>query len=343
MSDAKKDLLLLPISGPRGASSRYRLFQYLPALDAAGISYTIHTPSPPRHGVARILDSQREQISTLKLAKNCKATFIQKRLLSESLVDRLSASGPIIFDFDDAIFTSPDGHRSWIARRRVNARLQHTLATSKLVIAGNFYLADYARQYASNVVEIPTVIDTERYPARPHLDAREMVIGWIGHSVNHPYLLALADALQSLAAKTRFRLLIVSDRDLVLPGIDVENRRWSESSEVQDILAMDIGIMPMPDDPWSRGKCGLKALQYMAAGIPVVCAPVGVNAEIITAGQNGFTASSASEWTLNLEHLCASTKLRAALGGRARENVESDYSLHGAAPRMVSLIGKLLR
>ncbi|MEW6163753.1 MAG: glycosyltransferase [Pseudomonadota bacterium] len=277
------------------------------------------------------------------LAQEARTVFIQKRLLPEEQILSLARSRPLVFDFDDAIFTSPSGNRSFLAQRRVESRLRQVLSAARLVIAGNRYLAEYAGQYASEVMILPTVVDVDRYPIKNHVAKEEVVIGWIGHSVNHPYLAALADVLQEVARSFRIRLLVVSDRDLDVPGLQVENRRWSEASEVGDILDMDIGVMPLPDDPWSRGKCGLKAIQYMAAGIPVVCAAVGANVEIVRHGVDGYTASSFEDWAVGLSVLCKDHQRRMQLGLAARERVEASYSFRMAAPLMIHALSRICR
>ncbi len=338
------DILFLPVSGPRGASSRYRVFQFLPAIEAAGLTHRLHLPpAGPGKGLGRIVTAWREQRAIRMLAAEARLTFVQKRLLPEGLVNSLARTGRLVFDFDDAIFTSPSGNRSTHASRRVERRLHAVLAAADVVLAGNRYLADYAAPRARRVVVLPTVVDTDRYPARQHGGNRQPVVGWIGHSVNHPYLAAMRPILQRLATAQGFRLLIVSDKDLLLPGIEVENRRWSEATEVTDILDMDIGIMPMPDDPWSRGKCGLKALQYMAAGVPVVCAAVGANAEIVRNAVDGFAVTTDGQWQQALGELCASVDLRTRLGASARQRVHDAYSLASATPLLIDTLASICR
>jgi glycosyltransferase involved in cell wall biosynthesis len=338
------DILFLPVSGPRGASSRYRIFRFLPAIEAAGFSHCLHLPpADPGKGFGRILTAWRDQRTIRTLAAQARLTFIQKRLLPERLVESLARSGRLAFDFDDAIFTSPSGDRSAHASRRVERRLHAVLAAADVVLTGNRYLAEYSTPHARRVVVLPTVVDTDRYPARQHGSRDRTVIGWIGHSVNHPYLAAMQPLLERLAATQRFRLLIVSDKDLLLPGVEVENRRWSETTEVADILDMDVGVMPMPDDPWSRGKCGLKALQYMAAGVPVVCAAVGANVDIVRNGIDGFAVVTDSQWQEALGELCASVELRAAMGASARARVGAQYSMHSATPVLLDTLAGLCR
>lgn len=337
-----QDILFLPISGPRGASSRYRVFQFLPEMEKAGLTYAVHlAPESPGSGLRRLLTALRERREIACLATESRSLFVQKRLLPAAQIDALSARCPLAFDFDDAIFTSPSGERSRLARRRVEQRLQHVLAAAQVVIAGNRYLRDYAAQYARHVIQLPTVIDHTRYPAKTHVRAEEVVIGWIGHSVNHPYLLGMSRVLRALAGRLRLRLLVVSDRDVAIPSVTVENRRWSEATEIGDILDMDIGIMPMPDDAWSRGKCGFKAIQYMAAGIPVVCAAVGANVEIVRNGVDGYCANDDAEWLGCLAELSASQELRERLGMAARARIQADYSLAHAAPILAQTLSIL--
>lgn len=335
------DILFLPISGPNGASSRYRVYQFLPSLADAGIEHALHLPpDAPRSGIGRLLASLRERQEIQCRAIEARAIFLQKRLLPQSLIDKL-AKHPLAFDFDDAIFTSPRGDRSFWTQRRTEARLRHTLSAAELVLVGNRYLFDYAAQYARKIVHLPTVVDLSRYPAKGHAAREKIVIGWIGHSVNHPYLAGLDQMLRKLSARRQIRLLVVSDRDFSMPGVAVENRRWSEAGEVADILDMDIGIMPMPDDPWSRGKCGLKAIQYMAAGIPVVCAAVGANVEIVRNGLDGYCASSEDEWMGGLEALCGNLAFRQEMGLAARRRVGETYSLKAAIPVMLDAVTSL--
>lgn len=338
------DILLLPVSGPRGASSRYRVYQFLPALDAAGVTYRLHLPpTGAGRGLARAFASWRERRLIRDLARGARVSLVQKRLFPESLTASLAAAGRLVFDFDDAIFTSPTGDRSAHASRRVERRLHAILAAADVVLAGNRYLADYATQFARRIVVLPTVVDTDRYPARRHAGSGQPIIGWIGHSVNHPYLAAMQPVLLRLAATRPFRLLVVSDKDLALPGIEVENRRWSEDTEVTDILDMDVGIMPMPDDPWSRGKCGLKALQYMAAGVPVVCAAVGANVDIVRDGIDGFTATTPEQWRQALGELCDNVERRVAMGTAARARVRESFSLASATPVLLDTLNSLCR
>jgi len=336
------DLLFLPISGPRGASSRYRVFQFLSRVEEAGFDHILHAP-PERieSGWQRMLAAHVERRQIVHLTRKCRALFIQKRLFPASLIDTLANTHPFLFDFDDAIFTSPTGGRSAWSRRRVESRLRHTLQNARIVVAGNAFLADYARQYAHHVVTLPTVLDHRLYPAKKHASSSEVVIGWIGHSVNHPYLHDLANALREVARHMTMRLLVVSDCDIEIPGIRIENRRWSAETEVADLLAMDIGIMPLPDDVWSRGKCGFKAIQYMATGIPVVCSDVGANPDIVRHGIDGYCVRSPRDWSEALVALCDDVEQRQRLGAAGRQRVADAFSLESATPAFLQIMEAL--
>lgn len=321
------DVGALTFGTSRAASVRYRVLQFIPFLEQAGIRTTLLASRDPDSGAAA----------------DFPVCWIQKKLLSLGKVRTLASRHKLVFDFDDAIWTSEKGDRSLFARVRTQARLASVLKRSTVVLAGNEYLATYARRYNQNVVVVPTVVDTGRYPARKHQEARVVTLGWIGHSVNFKYLAALGDAIRRVAAVRPLRLLVVADQDFHAEGIEVENRRWSEDSEVADILEMDIGLMPLADDEWTRGKCGFKAIQYMAAGVPPVASRVGMNAQLIAHAVDGFLAASQQEWFEALTELCADAGLRQRVGQAARQTVQARYSLQGTGPVVSRIFAGLLR
>lgn len=319
------DLGVLPFGSARAASVRYRVLQFLPYLHAAGVSTTLLAPTSGA-GVADFA-----------------VCWIQKKLLPMGKVRALAKRHALVFDFDDAIWTSEKGTRSLLARLRTEWRLKYTLRKSALVFAGNEFLAAYARRYNPRVMVVPTVLDTVRYPQKEHGTADVPTLGWIGHSVNFKYLAALAPVLRRLASGRPFRLLVVADRDFHLDGIEVVNRRWSEETEVTDILSMDVGLMPLADDEWTRGKCGFKAIQYMSAGVPTVASPVGMNRQLITHGVDGFLASGEDDWLEILRRLQADAALRAGVGRNAREKIRASYSLASWGPVVSQVFADIVR
>jgi len=307
------------------AGSRCRVYQYLPHLESRGLSCTVAPPG----GLAD------RSLGRLLAARRADLLFVQKRLFAPQAVRWLRRANPrLVFDFDDAIFVSrpsSDDPGQAIRTRRLDAVLRASL----LVIAGNAYLADYAARFAREVAVIPTPVDTDRLrPAPRRPDDRHVVIGWIGTADNLAYFDDIAEALRRVLRDHRgVELRIVCDKPLELPALRSTFDPWRLDSEVAQLQRFDIGIMPLPDNRYTRGKCGLKALEYMAAGAAVVCSPVGVNLEIVRDGDNGLLAASPGGWLEALHALIDRPALRARLARAARRTVEERYSLALWAPR----------
>jgi len=338
-----RKLLVLPNSDRRGASARYRVYQYLPALERAGFTVETVVAVKSRRPLLRLLDRAREESRLLRAVRDADLVLIQKRLLSRHFVDRLRRAGkPIVFDLDDAIFTSPKGDWSAITRWRVRERLRRVLRASALVLVGNDYLRSYVERDARRAVVLPTAVEIARYRVKTDSGGDGVRIGWIGSRVNHRYLAPLTPVLQRLTEEIpRLRLVVVSDEDYAADGVAVENRRWMEETEVEDLLTFDVGVMPLVDDEWTRGKCALKALQYMAAGVPAVCSAVGVNNDVIEHGADGFLCASEEQWHETLARLAADPRLRRAVGCRGRETVERRYSAEKMGTRLAALLDGL--
>jgi glycosyltransferase involved in cell wall biosynthesis len=249
------------------------------------------------------------------------------------------SGAPMIFDFDDAVFVpyiSPSNGR--LSRLKFPGKTRTICRLSSHVMAGNRYLAEYARRVNSNVTVIPTTIDTDKYQlesSKPY--SATPVIGWSGSFSTVQHLDTLRASLRRLAAREKFRLRVVGVSSYGLDGVEVEAIPWRSRTEIEDLRVIDIGLMPLPDDDWSRGKCGLKALQYMALGIPTVCSPVGVNSEIIQDGVNGFLASTEDEWIEKLTTLLHSAELRKRFGSAGRRTVEEKYSARSQVPRVLEI------
>ena len=217
--------------------------------------------------------------------------------------------------------------------------------SSRLVTVGNDYLADYARRAGAKLVEvIPTVIDLERYPMRHEFPENEVLtIGWIGSPSTAKYVEQIAPALKTVCANGKARVMLIGSGKVNLPGVPFEVIHWSEEDEVSQLQQLDVGIMPLPNNPWERGKCGIKLIQYMACGLPVIASPVGVNTEIVGDGKNGYLASSQSEWISALNQLRDNVEQRRIMGIHGRTKVENQYSLQVSGPRLAKILRDLPR
>lgn len=333
---------------------RFRIEQWEPALRAEGIEITY---SPfldhalgellKRRGAfgAKALGVTAALARRLREARRASGfdlvyVFREGALLGPALAERLLAwSGvPFVFDFDDSVwvrYVSPAN--PLFSGLRFPGKTAALCRLAGQVLAGNAFLASYARRFNPRVSVVPTTIDTDRYSPSLRRPEGVPVIGWTGSYSTARYLDALAPVLQRLRRRHEFRVVVVGVAPgPAFPGVEVETRPWRSASEVEDLTDITIGVMPLDDTEWERGKCGLKALQYMALGIPAVVSPVGVNAEIVRDGENGLLATSGEEWERALERLLADAGLRRRLGDAGRATVEAGYSARVHAPRVAA-------
>jgi glycosyltransferase involved in cell wall biosynthesis len=250
---------------------------------------------------------------------------------------------PYVVDYDDAVFHRYDSHGSWLIRSLLGRKIDAVMRHSALVVAGNDYLADRATAAGARRVEIvPTVVDLTRYAVVQSAANDPLVVGWIGSPATIRYLSAIAPVFESLYKECRVRFVAVGGSDEAVSKLPIEARPWLEDTEVRSIQSFDIGIMPLPDSPFERGKCGYKLIQYMACGLPVVASPVGVNKKIVEHGVNGFIAQEMHEWKQALRLLLSDQLLRRRMGSNGRDRVEKWYSLQVQAPRLELLMRGVL-
>jgi glycosyltransferase involved in cell wall biosynthesis len=208
-----------------------------------------------------------------------------------------------------------------------------------LVTVGNDYLGARARNAGARRVEVlPSVVDLDRYEFPSSPDHETFTIGWMGSPTTAPYLRLISPALRELCTKREVRVVLVGSGRVNLEGVPVEIRSWTEDGEVADIQSFHVGVMPMPDEPWTKGKCGYKLVQYMACGLPVVASPVGANRDIVEHGVTGFLAKDMQEWIAFLEVLQNSPTLRRQMGQAGRKKVQWRYCIEVTAPRLESLL-----
>lgn len=348
-------VLFLPKYSPRGSSSRYRIYQYLPYLRQQGFSCDTH-PLFSDDYIASIYQAQGwdgsarryleyltsfvKRTRALATARRYDVVFFEKELfpyfpyLLEPCLR--SANAHLVVDYDDAIFVSYERSHSRLIRWALGNKIARVIASCKAAIVGNDYLRQYASRYGRNVHLIPTAIDLKRHePTAQRVKPRDkIVIGWIGTPVTAKYLKVVQEALSVVARKYPVVLKVVGAPSFQMRSVPTEATPWSFDTEVSDILGFDIGIMPVPDDEWAKGKCGLKLLQYMAVSLPSVATPIGANTEIIEDGVNGFLANSTEDWIQKLSWLIEDGSLRHRLGSNGRRTVEERYSLEVNAPKL---------
>jgi glycosyltransferase involved in cell wall biosynthesis len=339
--------------GPLGASSRVRSYQYVPFLEAHGIEVTICSlfSDSYLHGLysgggidfRSVIQAYFRRARCLMKSGQFDLLWIEYEMfpwLPEWTEKMLAAAGvPYLVDYDDAIFHRYDMHASRAVRFLLGKKIDRTMKRAAQVIVGNQYLADRARKSgARDVAVLPSVVDLERYAVEAR-DSRDVfTIGWIGSPTTTRYLDLVAPAIKEFSRDRRVRVVLVGSGKVTENGVPVETRAWSEDREVHDIQGFDVGIMPLPSDPWALGKCGYKLVQYMACAVPVLASPVGVNREMVQHGRNGFLAEGKEEWLGSLKTLYDSAKLRGEMGKAGRALVEESFSLQVTAPRLLSLI-----
>ncbi len=349
LSDRLRVCALVPYPTGTTPSQRFRIEQWLPALDRNGIAVDIlpfmdedlqrlllgsgRTGTKLIKGIGAFLRRPREVLAS----RNYDAVLIHRAICvgGPGILEYLLAAlgRPILYDFDDAIFLPNTSEANkWFGWMKFPGKTATICRLSSHIVAGNTFLADYARRYNQSVTVIPTSIDTNHYrPIERNGRNGSLIVGWTGSSTSQTHLELFAPVLGELLRKERVELRVISNREPELPGLKYDWRPWRPETEVQEIGQFDIGIMPMPEDRWSRGKCALKALQYMSMGIPTICSAVGANVELIDHGKNGLLASTPQEWMTNLTALIEDSPTRARLGAAGRQTVEASYSTERCA------------
>ena len=325
--------ILFLVQGLDVAASRYRVLQYLPYLKEHGVQATV-------------LPFQKGFFKKLKLFKSVNEydiLFIQRKRFPILWLKYIRKNARrIVYDFDDSVMY----RNSKAANPESNTRVKmfkNMVNASDYVIAGNEYLQKNTTPFTHNVTIIPSPIDMSLYPLKKYSEKNDNItLGWIGATGSIHYLEKMKPVFEALGKKYEdLRLKIICNVFFDCDNITVEKKLWSEQEEVADIQSFDIGLMPLMDDPWSHGKCGLKILQCLATGVPVVCSPAGVNKEIVKNGVHGFWANTREEWIEKLEILINDPGRRERMGMEGRKRVIEHYSLEANAPRMLKIFQQL--
>ncbi len=324
------------VESPDHVCCRYRLKAFAPYLERAGDALEL-LPFPDGWW------------SRLRLAHRLRGAslVVQRRLLPGWQLALLRrAVRHLVFDCDDAVFLrdsySPRGLHSPRRLRRFAAMVR----TADVVVAGNSYLCEQAERHGASgrTRLVPTCVDPRLYPVAKHARAGGVDLVWIGSSSTLRGLEEVSPLFEELGRRVPgVRLKLVCDRSFPLHGMPVYLSPWSERGEGAALAAADVGVSWLPDDLWSRGKCGLKVLQYMAAGLPVVANPVGVQAELVRHGETGYLATTADEWAEAVARLASDPPLRRRMGEAGRRRVVAEYSVAVGARRWLALLDELHR
>jgi len=354
-----KRILVLTKYPRMGASSRLRTLQYLPLLEEQGFEFTVQSLFDDdylknlyqrgKRSKLAIIKYYSKRLKSLLTVGSCDLIWIEYEVFPylPAFVERaLNIFGKeYIVDYDDAIFHHYDMSNNPLIRKVLSKKIATVMKNASCVTAGNNYLIDKAKSSGAERIEwIPTVVDKLRYKVDSDQKHEVKTIGWIGSPSTQKYIVDIKEALLNMSKEHSIRLLLIgANQDIVnqLPNIDIDIVSWSEDTEAEYIRQMDVGIMPLKDGPWEKGKCGYKLIQYMASGVPVVASPIGVNVDIVQASNSGYLASSIDEWTVALNALLSSSKKRQELGLFGRAAVENIYSLQVQASVLSDIFNSL--
>ena len=342
-------VLGLALYGSLAASTRYRLCQYAPGLAEQGIDLEVRSLLGDDYLRRRFGSGSMPFGSVLSAAwarfeglrrHRADVTILYSELfpLVPGQIERAMLSrAPYIYDFDDAFYLKYRSGRWGRLAPALGNKFDKIISGAAAVTAGNRTLAGYASGHNQAVTTLPTVVDTTRYTAVTRSRSDTFTVGWIGSPSTAPYLDDLVTPLTRLGTEGKVRLVVVGGKAPVIPNVDVVEVEWNEATEVSLIQGFDVGVMPLPDDDWARGKCAFKLIQYMACGVPVIGARVGTNIDVVTP-ECGYLAQNATEWADALRTLRDERTTARSMGEAARLRAEEHYSLHRNLPVFAQVI-----
>jgi len=359
MKPSKKVLIIAAHRPNRSPSQRFRYEQYIPFLESHGYQFTysylisekddkfFYSPGFYFQKSIVLIKSLFIRFKDLFRTNSFDLVFIQREalMLGTSFFERRIARKrpPLVFDFDDAIwFPNIEGGNKALSFLKKPEKIKDIVAVADIVIAGNNYLADFAKRYCERVEVIPTTIDLAYHEIKK-VKSPETCIGWTGSFSTLPYfelLLPVLSRLKSEFSDLKFKIIV--DEKKHYPELDTNTTLWSKETEIEELNTISIGIMPLPNDEWTNGKCGFKGLQYMSLKKPCVMSGVGVNTEIIDSGKNGFLANSDEEWYARLKLLIIDEKLRDTFGEAGYQTIKERYSVEGNKLKYLELFNSVL-
>lgn len=356
-SSKKQTIVIFSKYSCNGASSRLRIFQYFPHMEKQGFhivskpffddQYVEDLYSGRKTSFRRYVQFYFRRIKALialfQFRHRIDLVIVEKETLPylpyvAEIIPAI-ANIPYIVDFDDAIFHNYDLHRSRTMRLMLGNKLDFLLTHASAVTAGNRYLLDYVQHHGARRAQlIPTVVDHVLYQSHPRPKNKSVRIGWIGTPYTAKYLKRIIPVLSMAAQRADVTLVTIGAGAIDVPdGLKLEQHPWSENTECDLLATIDIGLMPLPDEPFERGKCGYKLIQFMASGAAVIGSPVGVNNEIVTP-QVGYLASTDEQWLAALDDLIIHPTKRRSMGEFGRRRVKDHYSLYSTADKFLAIM-----
>lgn len=314
------------------AASRYRVLQYLPFFRAAGIDTEVFEFPQRMAGWS----------SLWEFLKKGDVIFVQRKRLPFSVLLFLKRlKKKILYDFDDAVMFKNSLSKNPYSLRRTLS-FKRMLHYTDLVVAGNGFLKQEAEKYHGRVKVLPTPIDAERYQKKKNYKSDTVNMGWIGDHGSIHYMESYKDVWEAIGRKyTNVVLTIICDTFIDTKDITLRRIPWSYEREIDDLMSLDIGLMPLFDDLWSKGKCGFKIIQYLGVGVPAVCTPVGINRDVVHDGVHGLWANTKDEWIEKLSTLIENASLREKMGGEGRRKIMDAYTVQTCAPKLIEWIKEM--
>jgi len=344
----------------RSPSQRYRFEQYIDILNRQGyktkISYLLNAKDDKNfyttgnyfYKFIILIKGFIKRVNETFFLKKHDIVFVQREcfMLGISFFEKkFSRKSKLIFDFDDSIWLQniSNANKKLAFLKNPN-KTKEIIKMAALVIAGNEFLANYALNFNKNVIIIPSTIDTEKYTIKEAKAEKEIVIGWSGSFSTIEHFETAKEALKAIKDRYNDKVVfeVIGDPNYRCDILGIIGKAWDANTEVEDLQYFDIGIMPLPDNEWTKGKCGMKGLQYMAAGIPTIMSPVGVNSKIIEDGENGFLAATTEEWINKLSLLIDSAELRKKFASNGRKEVERKYSIDANKEKYIAAMQMVL-
>lgn len=342
-------VLGLALYGPLAASTRYRMSQYVPGLAELGIDLRLTSLLGDEYlrrrfnggglPLAAMIHDGAERLKQLHQLSDFDLGMLYCELFPfmPGWLERGLIRKPYIYDMDDAFYLRYRLGRKRIARSFLGDKFDSVMAGAAAVTAGNSVLAEYALKHNPAVRQVPTVVDTTRYVPKTDRQNPVFTVGWIGSPSTASYLPELVAPLAALGAEAPLNFVVIGGKAPAIPNVNVIEVEWQEHTEVDLINTFDVGVMPLPDDAWARGKCAFKLIQYMACAVPVVASPVGANADVVTS-ECGLMANTQDEWVQALKTVRDDAGLRQRMGEAGRQRVVEHYSLHTALPKLAEVI-----